>query len=64
LDPATVAKAQAAIAQDIAFLAMFKGGPGSDSSLTPDDKGDKFRASPEVLEAARLLTELFMGEAN
>ena len=60
LDPATVTKAQAAIAQDVAFFEIFRTGRYDYLPL-----GEKYRASgfdptPEALEAARMLTRLFL----
>lgn len=61
LDPATVAKAQAAIAQDVAFFEIFEAGKSRyDQSLADKYKAGNLEASPEALEAARLLTLLFV----
>jgi hypothetical protein len=76
LDPSTVAKAQAAIAQDIAFFETFntytpftpvktyKGRRPNSAQLKADFKAGKLEASPEALEAARLLTRLFAETAD
>jgi hypothetical protein len=70
LDPATVAKAQAALTQDIAFFEIYRALPeGAEvfgtcpdrvESLMRDYATGKLKAGPEELEAARLLTELFL----
>jgi len=60
LDPATVAKAQAAIAQDVAFLEMFKDGNSNHWELYENHRAGNLKASLEALEAARLLTQLFL----
>lgn len=57
VDPATVAKAEAALAQDIAFLDLFNGSNGG--SLIGGYNAGALNVSPEALEAARLLTRLF-----
>ncbi|MEN6337257.1 MAG: hypothetical protein ABFE01_23625 [Phycisphaerales bacterium] len=60
LDPATVAKAQAAIAQDVAFFEAFRAGNHAyDKSLADGYNSGNLNASPEAFEAARLLTRLF-----
>jgi hypothetical protein len=74
LDPSTVAKAQAAIAQDIAFFETFatfgtfttfgtarvsKARRDNRVQLEEDYRTGNLEASPEALEAARLLTRLF-----
>lgn len=71
LDPATVAKAQAAIAQDMAFFenfetyTMFKTfNPDNYGPAREDFKAGNLKASPEALEAARLLTQLFLERPN
>lgn len=65
LDPATVAKAQAAITQDVAFFEVFEVGKSHyDWSLADTYKAGNLRASPEALEAARLLTLLFVGTSD
>jgi len=73
LDPETVAKAQAAIAQDIAFFETFETfstfktvttltvRPSNHAQLHGDYEAGNLKASPEALEAARLLTLLFAG---
>jgi len=58
LDPATVAKAQAAIAQDLTFFATLNEGHYDYSLLDKDFTARHLTASPEALEAARLLTRL------
>lgn len=55
LDPAAVAQAQAALERDIAWLAQFVAGQ------QPGDL-DKIEATPEAVEAARLLVELLLGK--
>jgi len=60
VDPATVAKAQAAIAQDAAFFEIFRTNPIDCASLEKGYKDRALKASPEALEAARLLTQLFL----
>ncbi len=60
LEPATVAKAQAAIAQDVAFFGIFKTGPKDHQSLESNYGTGTLKASPEALEAARLLAQLFV----
>jgi len=65
LDPATVAKAQAAIAQDVAFFKAFRAGNYAyGKSLEDDYKSGSLNASPDALEAARLLTRLFAETAG
>lgn len=64
LDPATVAKAQAAIAQDVAFFEVFKTGKYDYLPLRDQYRASGLQASPEALEAARLLTRLFAGTSN
>jgi len=61
LDPATVAEAQTAIAQDIAYFAFFTAHARSHELPRGNYVCPMFEASPEALEAARLLTRLFLG---
>jgi hypothetical protein len=60
VEPATVAKAQAAIAQDVAFFEIFKAGPKDHRSLESHYRTGTLKVSPEALEAAHLLTQLFL----
>jgi hypothetical protein len=60
LDPATVAKAQAAITQDVAFFETFKAGPEDYRYLDGNYRTGTLKASPEALEAAHLLAQLFL----
>ena len=60
LDPATVATAQAAIAQDVAFFEIFRTGHYDYLPLGEKYRASGFKPSPEALEAARLLTRLFL----
>lgn len=65
LDPTTVAKAQAAITQDMAFFEAFRAGNRAyDESLADSYNAGNLKASPEALEAARLLTQLFAEKAD
>ncbi len=60
LDPATVAKAQTAIAQDVAFFEIFKTSPNDYVSLHSNYHAGSLKVSSEALEAARLLAQLFL----
>lgn len=67
LDRATVAKAQSAIAQDMAFFENFEThttfkafNPDNYGFVRDDCQVGNLKASPEALEAARLLTRLFL----
>ena len=60
-DPATVAEAQTAIAQDIAYFAFFTTHARSHELPKGNYVFPMFEASPQALEAARLLTRLFLG---
>jgi hypothetical protein len=60
LDPAIVAQAQAAIAQDVAFFELFRTSPNDYGVLKHDSEPDILQVSPEALEAARLLARLFL----
>jgi hypothetical protein len=61
LDPAVVAKAQAAIAQDVAYFEIFNGSNrGYVRSLRDGYEAGNLKASPEALEAAHLLAQLFL----
>jgi hypothetical protein len=60
VEPATVAKAQAAIAQDVAFFEIFNAGPKDHQSLESNYGTGTLKASPEALEAAHLLAQLFV----
>jgi hypothetical protein len=59
LDPGIVAQAQAAIAQDVAFFELFRTSPNDYGVYKRDSEPDLLRVSPEALEAARLLAQLF-----
>ncbi len=60
VEPATVAKAQAAIAQDVVFFEIFKAGPKDHRWLESNYGTGTLKASPEALEAAHLLAQLFV----
>ena len=60
LDPGIVAQAQAAIAQDVAFFEVFRTSPNDYGVLKSDSEPDLLQVSPEALEAARLLAQLFV----
>lgn len=55
LDPATVAKASAAIVKDVAFFERFSDFNRNRARPLAEDR----EASPEAVEAARVLTQLF-----
>jgi hypothetical protein len=59
LDPGIVAQAQAAIARDVAFFEVFRTSPNDYGVLSRDSEPDLLQVSPEALEAARLLAQLF-----
>jgi hypothetical protein len=67
LDPATVAQAEAAITQDIAFFEIFRARAASDQRLDDvydDYSAGRIKADPEELQAARWLTELLLERPN
>lgn len=64
LKPAIVAKARAAIAQDMAYFQTVANANYNYKSLQANHKTGKLKASPEALEAARFLTELLVPETS
>jgi hypothetical protein len=63
LDPAVVEEVQAAIARDIAFLEA-AASPEAGHELLEQFEAGEIEASPEAVEAARILLDLILGEAE
>ena len=64
LDPATVAQARAAIAQDMTYFEMIANSNGNKRSLWESYNAGNLKAGQIALEAARLLTELLLPETS
>jgi len=64
LDPEVVTQARAAIAQDMAYFETIANDNDNYKSIRVNYEAGKLKASPEALEAARLLTELFIPETS
>ena len=62
LDHHTIKRARAAIAQDMAYFEETKDENFNYKLLRESYEKGKLKASPEALEAARLLTQLLLGE--
>lgn len=62
LDPAVVGQAQAAIARDVAFFEAVKIGEVERQQVEQQFMANELDASPEAVEAARLLVELLLGK--
>jgi hypothetical protein len=63
LDPAVVEEVQAAIARDIALFEAATG-PGAGFELIQQFEAGEIEASPEAVEAARILVDLLLGETE
>jgi hypothetical protein len=63
LDPAVVEEVQAAIARDIAFFEA-AAGPEAGTKLIEQFEAGEIEASPEAIEAAHILVDLLLGEAE
>jgi hypothetical protein len=62
LDPAVVEQAQAAIARDVAFFEAVKIGKVGRQQIEQRFRANELDASPEAVEAARILVELLLGK--
>ena len=63
LDPAVVEEVQAAIARDIALFEA-AAGPEAGAKLIEQFETGEIKASPEAVEAARILVELLLGRTE
>jgi hypothetical protein len=63
LDPVVVEEVQAAIERDIAFFEA-TASPGAGSKLIEQFEAGEIEASPEAVEAARILVDLILGETE
>lgn len=64
LDPDVVAQAQAAIARDVAFFEAVQAGKVERTQIEQQFQGEQLQASPAALEAASLLVNLLLGDAQ
>lgn len=64
LNPATVAQAQTAIVQDMAYFEAMHSGKSGFETLRQNYEAGAMEASPEALEAARVLSELLLGRPD
>jgi hypothetical protein len=62
LDPALVERARAAIARDVAFFQAVEADQAERAQIQQQFRASQLRASPEAVEAARILANLLLGK--